>query len=238
MCCTDVPRVVWTSRVLRRRPMCCADVPCVAQTSRVLQTSCVLSGHAHLAPLRLFLDDCDERPPGGHLLSIPCPYLSLVMEHCYSCFAESGIEEIHCEGWTDDDIRRQCESPTPLTTPFSGDFPALNCAPPPPPPIRGLVPTQPPPPFPPNAGTGLSSHHGSRVCHSFCTVFGRCYWTVSVFGPIVCPAAPKVFSSACSTLLRYRRSTGDMADGVFVGPSALGPAPSAPCHRPCPVPKT
>eukprot|EP00670_Eutreptiella_braarudii_P006829 CAMPEP_0174284150 /NCGR_PEP_ID=MMETSP0809-20121228/4885_1 /TAXON_ID=73025 ORGANISM="Eutreptiella gymnastica-like, Strain CCMP1594" /NCGR_SAMPLE_ID=MMETSP0809 /ASSEMBLY_ACC=CAM_ASM_000658 /LENGTH=325 /DNA_ID=CAMNT_0015379501 /DNA_START=27 /DNA_END=1004 /DNA_ORIENTATION=- len=56
--------------------------------------------------------DCDLGP--GHKLDYLCPYLSVLMEHCYSCYHETHGEVIICDGWSEDDVKAQCDSPVPL----------------------------------------------------------------------------------------------------------------------------
>ena len=46
-----------------------------------------------------------------------CPYESIPMEHCYKCFVPPEEEVIVCDGWSEEAVRAQCYSPTPLYSP-------------------------------------------------------------------------------------------------------------------------
>jgi hypothetical protein len=61
--------------------------------------------------------DCDAAE--GRVENIMCPYLSILMEHCYHCYNPNTTtgEVVVCEGWSEEDIRAQCESPEPLSAP-------------------------------------------------------------------------------------------------------------------------
>jgi|EP00670_Eutreptiella_braarudii_P005567 hypothetical protein len=60
-------------------------------------------------------DDCILE--GGKEITFYCPYESILMEHCYKCYEGPGHEVIVCDGWSEPDIRAQCESPTPIASP-------------------------------------------------------------------------------------------------------------------------
>jgi len=68
-------------------------------------------------------EDC-EMNDGGRLLTFYCPYENIIMEHCYKCFQPPDKEVIHCDGWSEQDIRDQCESAVPLPSP--SPFPEGN----------------------------------------------------------------------------------------------------------------
>ena len=57
--------------------------------------------------------DCDLEESGAFVTML-CPYESLLLEDCYKCFTPLATEVIICHGWTEDEIRAQCESPTRL----------------------------------------------------------------------------------------------------------------------------
>ena len=57
-------------------------------------------------------DDCELGP--GKYFSFNCPYLSLLMEHCYTCYHPEGLEYMYCDGWDLATIRDQCEAPDQL----------------------------------------------------------------------------------------------------------------------------
>uniref|UniRef100_A0A7S4LA13 Chitin-binding type-2 domain-containing protein n=1 Tax=Eutreptiella gymnastica TaxID=73025 RepID=A0A7S4LA13_9EUGL len=61
-------------------------------------------------------DDC-EIEEGGRMITFYCPYESILMEHCYRCYQSPDIEVIHCDGWSEQEIRDQCESSVPLPSP-------------------------------------------------------------------------------------------------------------------------
>ena len=73
--------------------------------------------HPPLAPPSPAGPDCDAAE--GRVENIMCPYLSILMEHCYHCYNPNTTtgEVVVCEGWSEEDIRAQCESPEPLSAP-------------------------------------------------------------------------------------------------------------------------
>jgi hypothetical protein len=46
-----------------------------------------------------------------------CPHESILMEQCYKCFFPPDHEVIVCDGWSELQIRAQCDSPFPLALP-------------------------------------------------------------------------------------------------------------------------
>ena len=53
------------------------------------------------------------------------------MEHCYTCFKPPSEEVVVCDGWSEEDIRAQCDSPTPLPSlgvPSPGRLPIPSAA--------------------------------------------------------------------------------------------------------------
>ena len=85
---------------------------------RVLPESQLLADHgtSHLPFLCISADDC-EMEDAGRVLTFHCPYENILMEHCYKCFQPPDTEIIHCDGWTEQEIRDQCESAVPLPSP-------------------------------------------------------------------------------------------------------------------------
>eukprot|EP00670_Eutreptiella_braarudii_P004390 CAMPEP_0174294924 /NCGR_PEP_ID=MMETSP0809-20121228/43030_1 /TAXON_ID=73025 ORGANISM="Eutreptiella gymnastica-like, Strain CCMP1594" /NCGR_SAMPLE_ID=MMETSP0809 /ASSEMBLY_ACC=CAM_ASM_000658 /LENGTH=566 /DNA_ID=CAMNT_0015396729 /DNA_START=39 /DNA_END=1739 /DNA_ORIENTATION=+ len=53
----------------------------------------------------------------GKEVTFSCPYESVIMEHCYKCVHDIDHEVVICDGWTEEDIRAQCESPVPIASP-------------------------------------------------------------------------------------------------------------------------
>ena len=49
---------------------------------------------------------------------IACPYESVLMEHCFRCYNPdtSTGEMVVCDGWSERDVRAQCDSPLPLSS--------------------------------------------------------------------------------------------------------------------------
>jgi|UniRef100_A0A7S4LBR0 hypothetical protein len=63
-------------------------------------------------------DDCDLS--GGKYETFFCPYESILMEHCYRCVEMvdgDQMEIVVCDGWSEAEIRAQCESPVPIASP-------------------------------------------------------------------------------------------------------------------------
>ena len=44
----------------------------------------------------------------GHTVDMNCPYLSVVMEHCYECYRKAAESVIICDGWSEDDVSFYC----------------------------------------------------------------------------------------------------------------------------------
>ena len=88
-------------------PCAPARAGCIRVTS--LRTS------AFVAFARRVVEDCETGP--GKELTMHCPYLAILMEHCFTCFMPPDREVITCEGWSTEDIIAQCESPVPIESP-------------------------------------------------------------------------------------------------------------------------
>jgi hypothetical protein len=64
-------------------------------------------------------DDCPGNDVKGRYVTFVCPYLSTLMEHCYKCHGGSWVttdewqpdEVVICDGWTQEIIERQCNTP-------------------------------------------------------------------------------------------------------------------------------
>lgn len=54
--------------------------------------------------------DCTD----GTVVLIDCPYLSILMEHCYQCFQPPALEVMVCDGWDEEAVRQQCNSGEPI----------------------------------------------------------------------------------------------------------------------------
>jgi len=61
--------------------------------------------------------DCETGP--GYHVSIMCPYESILMEHCYRCFHPDSGEMVICDGWSEEDLRAQCNNPVPIVSPIA-----------------------------------------------------------------------------------------------------------------------
>ena len=95
--------------------------PCVTnQANQVgINNPCLLSPSVKHITVSPGDDDCevDER---GTFATLYCPYLSVLMEHCYTCFSPEVGEYVICDGWEEREIRAQCASSTPLPSPGTG----------------------------------------------------------------------------------------------------------------------
>ena len=58
--------------------------------------------------------DCDLG--SGTVKHVVCPYEDILMEHCYRCY-HNAFEVVVCDGWSEDQVRAQCNSPVPLFSP-------------------------------------------------------------------------------------------------------------------------
>jgi hypothetical protein len=56
--------------------------------------------------------DCDLE--AATYLTLHCPHLSILLEHCYTCYREPGIEVLICDGFSPEQVKQQRYSAIPL----------------------------------------------------------------------------------------------------------------------------